>query len=129
MPVAASEGDRKVNNEAEIRHTMELEAHPDVRSCKATIELEYYQKGAAVHVESVLTNAACAASSGSYVIEVRYRGDDAELKSMAFPETWQRDDDQPVKAASDYAIEDDVDVVRVRPKKLRCQCSEPADDS
>ena len=126
-PAVADEQKKRVNNESEIRHTIQLDSQPASRSCKAALELEYYQKGASVHVDKKIRNADCAASSGSYVIEVRYRGSDGEIRSKSFDETWQRDDDQPVVTSSDYAIEDNVDVVRVRSRKLRCECAEPPD--
>jgi hypothetical protein len=121
--------DRDVNNEAEIKHSIELEARYAVHACKAQLELEYYQKGADVHVDSVLSNAACAASSGSYVIEVRYRGADDVVVSRRFDETWERSDAAPVRASKVYPVGDNVDVVRVRPRKLRCTCSDVGDEA
>ncbi|MEO1202597.1 MAG: hypothetical protein AAFX10_07820 [Pseudomonadota bacterium] len=127
VPAAAEQSKRKVNNEAEIRHTMALEPAHVGRACEARLELEYYQKGPEVHVDTVLSNSACAASSGSYVVEVRYRDSDGEIDSKLFDETWSRDDDQPVKASRDYAVADNVDVIRVRSRRLRCECAEPRD--
>lgn len=124
VPANAEQSKRKVNNEAEIRHTMTLEPAHTGRACDARLEVEYYQKGAEVHVDTELFNDACDASSGTYVIEVRYRDDDGEINSKLFDEAWSRDDDQPVKASRDYAVADNVDVIRVRSRKLRCECAE-----
>lgn len=104
---------------------------PPQSACQAEIEMSWYQKGARINVESQLTNGDCAASSGTYTVEVRYRGDSREMLSKEFPETWERLDDQPIRVEKEYDIADNVDVIRVRIRKLRCECSAeeaPADE-
>lgn len=113
-----------VVNEAEIRIQMDIEQEFASDLCKAQLELEWYQKGSSVHVESELSNDTCGASSGSLVIRVFYRGEDGETVSADFPETWERSDQTPVKSEKDYFLAENIDVVRVRTRKLRCVCAQ-----
>ena len=118
----ADEDENKINNEAMIRTTIAVEQIPAIIACKAALEIEYYQKGSSAHVESTLTNEDCGASSGSYVIQVRYRGADRQTQSKEFAELWERADTDPVLVEKDYYIADDVDIIRVRSRKLKCTC-------
>ncbi len=118
----ADDADRRINNEAEISTTIEAEYAFATNACKAAIEIEYYQKGSSAHVESSLTNDDCDASSGTYVIQIRYRGADGKSQSKDFPETWERLDSNPVVVEKDYFVADDIDILRVRSRKLNCTC-------
>lgn len=122
----ADEDESNINNEAKIRTTIVFEQRFATNVCKAELEIEYYQKGSSVHVESTLTNADCGASSGSYVIQVRYRGADRQTRSKEFAELWERTDITPVLDVKDYYIADDVDIIRVRSRKLDCSCAPEA---
>ena len=86
-------------------------------------------KGPEVHVDSALRNPDCGASSGTYSVEVRLRGDDGTTSKKTFDESWQRDGAEPVRLSRDYAIGDGVEVTRVRPRKLRCECAADEADS
>jgi len=119
----ADEAESLVNNEAELHTTIEMKQEFATDACKAEIEIEYYQKGSSAHVESTLTNDDCGASSGSYVIQVRYRGADRQTQSKEFAESWERTDTASVLAEKDYFIADDIDIVRVRTRKLNCTCA------
>ncbi len=119
----ADEDESNINNEAQIRTTIVVEQTIATNACKAELEIEYYQKGSSVHVESTLTNADCGASSGSYVIQVRYRGADRQTRSKDFAESWTRTDTVPVQVEKDYFIADDIDIIRVRSRKLNCTCA------
>lgn len=122
----ADEDESNINNEAQIRTTIVVEQTFATNACKAELEIEYYQKGSSVNVESTLTNADCGASSGSYVIQVRYRGADRQTRSKDFAESWTRTDAAPVLDVKDYYIADDVDIIRVRSRKLDCSCAPEA---
>ena len=119
----ADDAERRINNEAEISTTIEAEYAFATDACKAAIEIEYYQKGSSAHVESSLTNDDCDASSGTYVIQIRYRGADGQSQSKDFPETWERLDSSPVVVEKDYFVADDIDILRVRSRKLHCTCA------
>ena len=104
---------------------------PPQLACQAELEMSWYQKGPRIRVESELINADCDASSGTYTVEVRYRGDTPEVLRKEFPESWARPDDQPIQVEKEYEIAENVDVIRVRVRKLRCQCAveeAPADE-
>jgi hypothetical protein len=120
------DGSPIISNEADITLRMEVEQALVIHACEARVELEYYQKGPNAHVETHLSNGTCGASSGTYTIVVRYRDAEGEFQSMEFEENWKRTDDSPVVAVRDYFVADDVDILRVRSRELRCVC---ADDS
>ena len=115
--------DEHISNEAEIRIELDVKHEFATDRCQARLDVEWYQKGPSVHVESTLVNDDCDASSGSHVVRVSYRGADGERQQKEFEETWRRHDGEPVRMAKDYFVADDVDVLRVRPGKLRCVCS------
>lgn len=94
------------------------------KACAATLGLEYYQKGTDAHVKSTLKNEQCAASSGSYVIRIRYRPDEGEMGDVEFEETWSRDDDADVVAEKDYFVGEGLEIRRVTSAKLKCECAE-----
>jgi len=118
----ADDADKRIYIEAEIRTTIKAEYAFATNACKAAIEIEYYQKGSSAHVESSLTNDDCDASSGTYVVQIRYRGADGQSQSKDFPETWERLDSNPVVVEKDYFVADDIDILRARSRKLTCTC-------
>ena len=94
-------------------------------SCHVHGSLEYFQRGADADVETTIENYDCAASMRPYVIEAMIRADDADgPEKLTFPESWSRDDDQPVVISKRYPIGDNVDLLRVKIRKLRCKCAE-----
>jgi hypothetical protein len=105
----------------------------DYRSnkCAAHLEIEYFQSGDNARVNASLSNADCAASSGEYTIQVRIRDADSQTQKLEFPETWSRDDNVTIVSARDYFIGDNVDLVRVNSRNLKCRCTEavPEDGS
>lgn len=94
------------------------------KGCAATLGLEYYQRGTDAHVVSTLKNEQCAASSGSYVLRIRYRPDEGEMGDLEFEETWSRDDEADVVVEKDYYVGENLDIRRVSSAKLRCTCTE-----
>ncbi len=114
---------------AEIRIQIEAEHEFSTNACEARLEVEYYQKGDSVHVETVLDNEQCDASSGSYTLEVRYRGDDGEVQIAEFEELWERSDGDPVSLGKDYFVAENIDIMRVRSRRLRCECAPAPDDA
>ncbi len=111
-----------VETEMEIRTSNVITMEMHAGGCKANLALDYWQEGTIAKVETTIDNQECAASGGTYRILVFYRGDDGETVTDEHPETWERDDDQPVKMAMEYVIPDNVDLVRVRSRGLKCAC-------
>lgn len=124
-------GDERVidGQAAEIRIRIEAEHEYVTNACEARLEVEYYQKGDSVHVETELRNDQCGASSGSYALEVRYRGDDGEIQTVEFEEVWERSDAAPITQGKDYYVAENVDVMRVRSRRLRCECASAPDEA
>lgn len=112
-----------IRTEKEIQFSLELPPLQVVQ-CAATIEVAYTQRDTSVGVEGTLENSVCAASSGDYKLVVSVRNEHRELQTLEFFESWQRQDDQPVKFSGAYPIGENVELVRVRPVQLRCTCAE-----
>lgn len=129
VPAAGSDGQSRVNNEAEIRTTVELRPVNVSTACQAELAIEYYQKAALAHVETTLTNSDCGASSGSYRLEVRYRDADGNPQVRNFEETWQRSDAKPVRQTKEYRVAEGMELIRVRSRRLRCSCESVSEET
>jgi hypothetical protein len=92
--------------------------------CAATIEVAYTQRDINVGVEGTIAHNTCGASSGDYKLVVSVRNQNRELQTLEFFESWQRQDDQPVRFSGVYPIGENVDVVRVRTVQSRCTCAD-----
>lgn len=111
-----------IRSEKEVEFSL---AAPPVKDavCVATIEIAYTQRDTAVSVEGTIANNVCAASSGDYKLVVSVRSEGAGVQQLEFFESWQREDDQPVKLSGTYPIGENVDLLRVRPAQMRCTCA------
>ncbi len=109
--------------EKEVEFSLELPPTKIVQ-CAATIDVSYTQRDSTVGVEGTIAHTVCGASSGDYKLVVSVRNENRELQTLEFLESWQRQDDQPVKFSGAYPIGENVDLVRVRPVLLRCTCAD-----
>jgi len=110
--------------ETKIDVTLEL-PEQKMLQCAAAIEVEYSQRNTVAGVTGTIDTKECAAASGEYKVVVSVRNDALELTTLEFVETWQRLDAEPVIFKKDYPLGDDVDLVRVRTRPVRCTCAEP----
>jgi hypothetical protein len=118
-----------VRVEQEIKIPIELPALASAQ-CEAAAESEYQQRNTLARLISTIAVADCTAASGTFTATVRVRDESGEIKPLEFSETWQRSDDQPVKFTKDYPIGENVELVSVRVRGLRCTCADaPAQPS
>ena len=108
-----------IHTEKEVEFALEL-APMKIVQCAATIEVAYTQRDSTVGVEGTIAHDICGASSGDYKLVVSVRNENLELQTLEFFESWQRQDDQPMKFSGAYPIGENVDLVRVRAVQLRC---------
>jgi hypothetical protein len=105
---------------------------PPTKTCQATMNTVSEQRNTVARVDGTIEIADCAACSGDYTIVLRVRDESGETKSLEFGGSWQRADDKPVKFKTDYPIGENVDLLGVRSKGLRCVCAgapaAPADE-
>jgi hypothetical protein len=124
-PRVTVEQDRRstrVTLEADVPIRIELPP-PRTARCEATITFEYTQRDTVVAVKGTIENGSCPVDSGDYTIAVSVRDESGELKTLQFPETWQRSDDQPLEVSAEYQIGENVDLVGVRSRRFRCVCA------
>ena len=124
---AASHAGEIASKSVTFSKNIELKAEQHTNACEASALLEYFQRGAEAEVETTIENPDCATSSGEYAIEATVRTDgQTDSEKLSFPETWSRDNNESVVITKRYPIGDDVDLLRVKVRKLRCECSEEA---
>lgn len=114
---------------AEKKYIIKLETTPHKQYCQASSSIEYFQSDDVATVTGEIRNEDCATSSGTFTMNVRFRDSDGELHDLEFEETWQREDDQSITFDREYVIGKNVDLVRVRTRRMKCVCAEiPSDD-
>ena len=120
--------EREVSNTATISNTVEMKLETDSNLCQATASMDYFQRGAEAQVETSIDTDECGPAEGTYIVKITVRGDgDEEPRVLDFEETWERGDDMPVESMKRYPIGDDVDLLRVKTRKLSCTCREVSD--
>ena len=113
--------------ERELEATTELGAQLRELKCEATTLTEYVQRNTMARVNGRISLANCpTGTTGTYLVVARVRDASGEIKPIEFSETWQRDDAQDVSFNADYPIGDNVDLVSVRVRDLRCTCADSA---
>jgi hypothetical protein len=113
-----------VRTEATVKLPSIDEPAPPTARCEAVTTTEYQQRNTIARVNSTLAIKSCAAAAGSFTFLVRVRDASGEIKPLEFSEMWQRSDDHDIKFIADYPIGEDVELVTVRVRDLRCTCAD-----
>ena len=127
LTVASSIADeqREISNTATISKTFEIKLESNSGMCQATAAVDYFQRGVEAQVETSIDTEDCDVAKGNYVVKLTIRADgDKEAQVLNFEESWERTDGTPVESMRRYPIGDDVDLVRVKIRKLTCTCTD-----
>lgn len=117
----------RVEGQVEKKYTIRLDAPQGTAYCHAQIRTEYIQKNTIAAVKGEIENGDCGPSGGEYTISIRYRDEAGEIHNTEHLESWRREDDQNVRFEEEYLIGENVDLMRVRARKIVCICAEPDD--
>ena len=63
-------------------------------------------------------------SAGTFDVVARVKDDSGEIKPIEFAESWQREDTEDSPFAGEYPIGENVELVNVRIRNLKCTCAE-----
>jgi hypothetical protein len=100
---------------------------PSGPQCEATTLTEYQQRNNVARVTGTVSLAACpAGTTGTFTLVARVRDESGESRTIEFPETWQRDDSEDHTFNTDYPIGDNVELMSVRVRNLKCTCAPAA---
>jgi hypothetical protein len=125
VPMTGGQQERIEGNEpVEKKYQITFEASQRKRYCKAQVWTEYLQKNTVARVNGGVINEDCGPSSGEFTISVRFKDESGEVKTAEYVEQWERDDDQEVLFEGDYLMAENVDLIRVRARKVSCVCTE-----
>ena len=120
--VAAAEA-TTAKTQQQLSVTLDVPA-PDALQCEATTETQYQQRNTVARVTGNVSISNCpAGSSGTFDVVARVRDESGEVKPIEFAEKWQRDDAGNARFTSDYPIGENVDLVNVRVRNLKCTCA------
>jgi hypothetical protein len=112
-----------VRTEQELNVTLELPA-PEVLQCEATARTEYQQRNTVARVTGNVSVANCpGGSSGTFDVVARVKDESGETKPIEFAEKWQREGAGDAPFTGDYPIGENVDLVNVRVRNLKCTCA------
>ena len=118
-----------VRKEQEVKISLDAPPQLNAPQCEAAATTNYFQSGTVARVAGTISVRNCSTgSAGSYNIVVRVKDDKDEVHSLEFSDKWQRNDGEDVEFAADYPIGQDVDLVNVRVRDLRCTCGDPPAD-
>jgi hypothetical protein len=121
--VAAAEA-TTVKTEQQLNVTLELPA-PEALQCEATTLTQYSQRNTVARVTGSVSISNCpAGSAGTFDVVARVKEESGETKPIEFAEKWQRDDAGDAQFTSDYPIGENVELVNVRVRNLKCTCAE-----
>jgi hypothetical protein len=110
--------------EQQLNVTLEL-PQPEVLQCEASTLTEYSQRNNVARVTGSVSIANCpAGSAGTFDVVARVRDESGEIKPIEFGEKWQRDDVGDAPFTGDYPIGENVELVNVRIRNLKCTCAE-----
>ena len=102
-------------------------SQPNAPLCEATTLTEYQQRNNVARVTGTVSIASCpAGTTGSFTLVARVRDDAGETKPIEFNETWQRADAGDHTFNTDYPIGDNVELMNVRVRNLKCTCADAA---
>jgi hypothetical protein len=117
---ATARAEQQINVKLEVPQQEQLQ-------CGATTSTEYSQRNAVARVIGTVSITNCpAGSAGAFNVVARVRDESGEIKPIEFAEAWQRDDTQAVSFNKDYPIGENVELVNVRVRDLKCTCAEAA---
>jgi hypothetical protein len=93
--------------------------------CEASTYTEYQQRNNVASVSGTVGISACpAGTTGSFKLVANVRDDAGAITPIEFSETWQRADAKDHVFNSDYPIGDNVALVSVRVRGLKCTCED-----
>lgn len=112
-----------VRTEAPLNVSLEL-PQPDAVQCEATTLTQYQQRNNVARVTGTVSIAKCpAGSAGTFNVVARVKDESGEIKPIEFAEKWQRSDAGDNEFTGDYAIGENVELVNVRIRDLKCTCA------
>ena len=125
---AGQEQETRWQASSEKKFKMKFETTPATNYCSAQTSIEYYQSDKIANVQGEINVDGCTNASGQYTISVRFRDEEGETHNLEFDETWNSDSAAPAKFSHEYAMAENVDLIRARARRTRCVCNDDESD-
>ena len=119
--VAAAEAAAQAEKQAKALREAQL---ADALQCAATTVTEYSQQASTAHVIGSVSILSCpAGSAGTFDVVALVKDASGASKPLEFHEAWQRHEAGDAPFAGEYPIGDNVELVNVRIRNLKCTCA------
>ena len=92
--------------------------------CLASVTTGYFQANTLAKVEGTIKVEGCTVATGQYTLAARIRDESGETKTLEFAETFSRDAAGDLAFKGEYPIGDNVELVSVRTRGVRCECAD-----
>jgi len=116
-----------LRTQQEFKVPVEVQAEAGAPLCEVAILTEYLQRNTVARVNGSLAIKNCPmGSTGEYSLVLRIKDANGDVKPVEFRETWRSGDARDVKTTADYPIGNNVELLNVRVRGLRCTCAEAA---
>ena len=113
-----------VRTEQQLKVSLEV-PQPEVLQCEASTLTEYQQRNNVARVTGSVSITNCpGGSTGTFVVVARIKDESGEIKPLEFAEKWQRNDKGASPFTGDYPIGENVELMNVRIRNLKCTCAE-----
>jgi hypothetical protein len=125
VPSAAAEPQAAAEAQPQAQGEFTISVAPPQAApqCVASVTTGYFQANTLAKVESTIQIEGCVAASGKYTIAARIRDQAGETQTLEFEETFERTDDRSMTVNRDYPIGQNVELVNVRTRGVRCECA------
>jgi hypothetical protein len=124
LPLPAQDERLSPARHASKAYTVELKSAQHKQYCQASASIEYSQYDDVARVSGQITKNGCTKAGGDYTVAVRFRDANGDVHNLEFEELWTSSSELPVLFSAEYEIGKNVDLVRVRTKRLECVCAE-----
>jgi hypothetical protein len=109
---------------AQSDFAIKIEAPDTGPQCEAAVTTGYYQANTIARVEGTIQVTGCPVASGTYTIAARVRNEAGETTMLEFQETFASPDNKSFPFKAEYPIGENVELVNVRTRSVRCSCAE-----
>lgn len=113
---------RTLTHSAEFTHSIDLPPLDQSRSCKAVVELDYYQADTEARVTTYIDNRDCPGAKGVVHLSLQVAADGRAAETLDFEQSWSRLEAGEVELQKSYPLGENKVLLSVSAEAVTCEC-------